>query len=174
MARVQAIQADITSLNVDAVVNAANNLLLGGGGVDGAIHDAAGPDLLRECRKLGGCDTGDAKLTAGHKLTARFIIHTVGPVWKGGNSGEDDLLASCYQKSLEIAAKNAVRSIAFPAISTGVYSFPLERAANIAVKQIALFTASNPQPQRILLVCFSIEALHAFMSAIRKHVPVKS
>jgi len=148
------IQGDITKQQVDAIVNAANSSLLGGGGVDGAIHRAAGPGLLEECRKLGGCKTGQAKATKGHNLHAKHVIHTVGPVWRGGNANEDELLASCYIQSLELALTLKVQSLAFPAISTGIYGFPKERAAEIAVREVGKYT---DKLQKLLFVCFDAE-----------------
>lgn len=152
--RMTVVEGDITTLEVDAIVNAANNALLGGGGVDGAIHRAAGPDLLAVCRKLGGCQTGDAKITAGYRLPAAHVIHTVGPVWQGGAADEDRLLASCYRRSLEVAVANGLRSVAFPAISTGVYGFPARRAAEIAVGTVASFLADEPSISRVVFCCF--------------------
>lgn len=164
---IRTIQGDITRLEVDAIVNAANSSLLGGGGVDGAIHRAAGPDLLHECRLLGGCKTGEAKITGGYRLPAHNIIHTVGPVWHGGSNGEAELLASCYRHSLIVAASHDLRRIAFPAISTGIYGYPVEAAAEIAVGTISAHVGAAPDAfDEILLVCFGPEALEAFNAAL--------
>jgi O-acetyl-ADP-ribose deacetylase len=154
-ARLEVIVADITTLSVDAIVNAANTSLLGGGGVDGAIHRSAGPELLRECRTLNGCATGDAKITKGYRLKARHVIHAVGPVWNGGNRGEDELLASCYRRAIELCQSHDLVSIAFPAISTGVYRFPADRAAKIAVSTVAEALTEAPSVSRVIFCCFS-------------------
>lgn len=148
------IKGDITKQEVDAVVNAANNSLLGGGGVDGAIHRAAGPELLEECKGLRGCKTGEAKITLGYRLPAKWVIHTVGPVWRGGGSDEDRLLAACYRRCLELASKNGVRTIAFPSISTGAYGFPADRAAGIAIGEIKRFLETEAGLDKVLLVCY--------------------
>ncbi len=153
--RIEIIRGDITKLAVDGIVNAANQTLLGGGGVDGAIHRAAGPQLLEETRQLGGCATGQSKLTAGYRLPARYVIHTVGPVWHGGERGEDELLASCYRTSLELAAANTITSIAFPAISTGAYRFPVERATRIALRATTQFLRGSDILREVIFCCFS-------------------
>jgi O-acetyl-ADP-ribose deacetylase (regulator of RNase III) len=163
--RIELTQGDITKVEVDAIVNAANSSLLGGGGVDGAIHRAGGPAILEECRRHGGCDTGDAKATTAGDLPAQRVIHTVGPVWQGGNQGEDELLESAHRRSLEVAGELGARTVAFPAISTGVYRFPVERAAAIALRTTAEFLESNAQIERVTFVLFSDDHLRAFEQA---------
>lgn len=153
--KIELVQGDITKINADAIVNAANSSLLGGGGVDGAIHRAAGPKLVEECRMLHGCETGEAKITKGYNLPARFVIHTVGPVWNGGQKKEDALLASCYRNSLQLAVKENVTTIAFPSISTGIYRFPFDRACSIALDTIEMFLRENESIQKVFLVAFS-------------------
>lgn len=160
--RLRAVREDITKLDVDAIVNAANTSLLGGGGVDGAIHRAAGPQLLLECRRLGGCPTGDARLTPGFNLPARHVIHAVGPVWRGGSHDEPELLASCYRRSLELAVAHGAGSIAFPSISTGVYGFPRDRAAPIAVTAVHGFNFPSQTPMSVIFCCFSAEDLSLY------------
>lgn len=164
MTRIELLRGDITTQAVDAIVNAANSRLLGGGGVDGAIHRAAGPQLLEECRCLPGCPAGEARITKGYRLPAKHVIHTVGPVWKGGGHGEPVLLASCYRNSLLLASLRGLRSIAFPAISTGAFGYPVQAAAQIAVREIRAFAASNPEPSDIRLVAFD-EANHSALQA---------
>ena len=164
--RIIAIQGDITRQNVEAIVNAANNSLLGGGGVDGAIHRAAGHSLLAECRGLNGCRTGDAKITKGYNLLAQWVIHTVGPVWRGGYNNEDELLAQCYGRSLELAVEYHIATIAFPAISTGVYKFPLHRAGRIAVTKVKHFLEKAPSIKQVVFVCFSEDAYKCYQTML--------
>jgi O-acetyl-ADP-ribose deacetylase (regulator of RNase III) len=163
--RLQIAEGDITACDVDAIVNAANASLLGGGGVDGAIHRAAGPELLAECRTLNGCETGQAKITGGYELPAAYVIHTVGPVWRGGDQEEPELLASCYRESLALAVEHDVRTIAFPAISTGVYGFPMERAARIALRETKRFLQEDDSLQAVKMVCYGEDAYRTFAAA---------
>jgi len=168
MAEIEIVNVDITELDVDAIVNAANSTLLGGGGVDGAIHRAAGPALLTECMKLGGCQTGEAKITDGYNLLARYIIHTVGPVWYGGTEGEHRFLASCYRNSLTCAVKKGCSSIAFPAISCGAYGFPIKEAALVAMRTTCDFISSNEQIHRVVFACSNPEVFSALEDALRQ------
>ncbi len=166
--RVDVFQGDITTLRVDAIVNAANTTLRGGGGVDGAIHRAAGPELLAECRTLDGCPTGEARITNGYNLPATWVIHTVGPVWSGGRSDEDKLLASCYHNSLELASRHNIKTIAFPAISTGVYRFPKERATKIATAQVFAHLSASPHLEKVTFVCFDKRARQVYEAAVEE------
>jgi O-acetyl-ADP-ribose deacetylase (regulator of RNase III) len=166
--RIEIIQGDITKCEADAIVNAANSSLLGGGGVDGAIHRGAGPALLEECRGIGGCPTGEARITKGYNLPARFVIHTVGPVWRGGTHNEDELLASCYRSSLELAKQHDIATIAFPAISTGVYHFPVDRAAKIAIGEIGSFLQFSSSIQKVYLVAFGTDVFASYEKEIQR------
>jgi O-acetyl-ADP-ribose deacetylase (regulator of RNase III) len=165
--RISVIEGDITRLAVDAIVNAANSSLLGGGGVDGAIHRAAGPELLAECRTLGGCPTGQAKITKGYRLPAKWVIHTVGPIWRGGGHGEDEQLANCYRNSLVLAKAHSIRTIAFPAISTGAYGFPLERATEIAVTEVKRFLETDTSIEKVIFACFGRHAYEVYLATLK-------
>jgi O-acetyl-ADP-ribose deacetylase (regulator of RNase III) len=164
--RIQLILGDITEQKVDAIVNAANSSLLGGGGVDGAIHRGAGSDLLKECRALSGCPTGEVRITGGYKLPAKYVIHTVGPVWQGGKNDEPQLLANCYRNSLSLAVAHSIRSIAFPSISTGVYGYPVEQASRIAVQEVIEFLKQNTQLEKVIFVCFDKHTLECYHEAL--------
>lgn len=166
MANLIAMMADITTLDVDAIVNAANSSLLGGGGVDGAIHKVAGHQLLEACRRLGGCETGEAKITPGFNLSARYVIHTVGPVWNGGQHGEAELLANCYRNSLQLAEENGVKSIAFPSISTGIYGYPLEEAAKVAIETVKSMEPDLKSVEEVIFCCFSRRALDVYQALL--------
>jgi O-acetyl-ADP-ribose deacetylase (regulator of RNase III) len=164
--RIQILKTDITTLSVEAIVNAANSSLLGGGGVDGAIHRAAGPELLRECRLLGGCETGDAKLTKGYRLPAKYVVHTVGPVWNGGNKREPELLANCYRSCFAIAREHDLRTLAFPAISCGIYGYPIDLATEIAVRETLIEIASNNAIEKIVFACFNEPIYEAYLQQL--------
>jgi O-acetyl-ADP-ribose deacetylase (regulator of RNase III) len=168
MGEIRIIQGDITKSEADAIVNAANNSLLGGGGVDGAIHRAAGSELLEECRKLNGCETGEAKITKGYNLPAKYVIHTVGPIWRGGNNNEAQLLAACYRNSLKLAVENGIKKIAFPSISTGAYRFPVNRAAKIAMQEISNFLEENNSIEKVTMVCFDEGTTEIYKEALRE------
>ena len=169
--KIELMIGDITALDVDAIVNAANNTLMGGGGVDGAIHRAAGPQLVQECLLLNGCPTGEAKISRGYNLKARHVIHTAGPVWHGGHKNEEQLLANCYRNSLRLAAENNIRTIAFPAISTGAYRFPADRAAAIAVAEARHFIQDHPEVEKIFFVCFDENSNRSYLKALEKNYP---
>jgi O-acetyl-ADP-ribose deacetylase (regulator of RNase III) len=165
---IEIVRGDITTCEVDAIVNAANTTLLGGGGVDGAIHRAAGPELLAECRTLGGCQCGEAKITRGYRLPARFVIHTVGPVWHGGKHGEPETLANCYRNSLQVAVENGIKTLAFPAISCGAYGYPIEEAAQIALKTTREFLANDSMIEKVIFALFSEDLYEAYRNALKK------
>jgi O-acetyl-ADP-ribose deacetylase (regulator of RNase III) len=171
MVRFKVLQGDITKEKVDAIVNGANSSLLGGGGVDGAIHRAAGSQLLAECRTLGGCETGSAKITNGYKLPAKYVIHAVGPVWAGGSQGEDELLERCYQSCLNIVEEYGLRSVSFPAISCGAHGYPIERSANIAIAAIRSFLERNQDVERVHVVCFTSDVYDAYRNILQEQVP---
>lgn len=164
--KIEVIMGDITALRVDALVNAANSSLLGGGGVDGAIHSAAGPELLEECRKIGGCPTGEARITTGYRLPTRFVIHTVGPIWRGGGCSEDELLARCYRSCFELVERHGIKSIAFPSISTGAYGFPADRASRIAVREMSAFLERNGSVE-VMAVCFNKKVYDCYQQALK-------
>ncbi len=166
--RITLIQGDITVQHVDAIVNAANTSLLGGGGVDGAIHRAAGPELLKECRTLGGCPTGEARITKGYRLPAKYVIHTPGPIWRGGERDEDRLLANCYRNSLTLAVQRNARAIAFPSISTGIYGFPIERASRTAIREVKTFLENDATIEKIVFVCFSRTDYNVYQAALKE------
>ena len=170
--RIQIVDGDIVKLKVDAIVNAANSSLLGGGGVDGAIHRAAGPDLLEECRALGGCPTGEARLTKGYRLHAKYVIHTVGPVWQGGDRSEDELLASCYRSCLILADRHGIQTVAFPSISTGTYGYPIDRAARIAIGEIKNHLEGETGIQKVTLVCFGRAAFAVHLTSMEDYFPL--